>query len=199
MTKEKPDIPPSHVLLEDAAKSLKDAGYEITYNGLYYYRRLGILPAPERIPGSKFKYYNINDLIEVMFIVDFLRGVFHLNMEKIAFLVKSVGLDKVKFLMYKYFEVIQIATWARRDEAKKKEGYEENAFNKKDAIGMIRSGSDLFGAGMDRITNMDGKTLEKYSDNDLAKEIFSDATVQKSAEKLAKLAQELHSIKEKNQ
>ena len=171
-TEEKPQLPIGHVLLEDAARLLKKSGYDITYNGLYYYRRLGILPEPERLAKSKFKYYDINALIDIMFIVDFLRGVFHFNTEQVALLIKAVRLENVKYLIKEYFNGPYVVLHAYG-----KEGKGGQTMDDRRAMDYLRLYTSSFAKGLSELANMDHGKTARYDQNDCLRVVHDSVVV----------------------
>ncbi|OGW78837.1 MAG: hypothetical protein A3I73_00860 [Omnitrophica bacterium RIFCSPLOWO2_02_FULL_45_16] len=148
------------MFLKGAERLLKESGYDITYNGLYYYRRLGILPEPERLPNSKFKSYDIDDLVETMFIVDILRGIFHLKTELVAVLIKEMGIEKVRYLIYCYF------IWSGK-------ALISSGKRGREAVGYIREYTAAFKKGLNTLVKVDRGLLQKYSEDDLLKIVMS--------------------------
>ena len=58
----KQEIPFRYCSIREAIKRLNKVGIKISYDGLQFYRKMGIIPKPIRLRGHMDKYYHYPNL-----------------------------------------------------------------------------------------------------------------------------------------
>nr|BDD44704.1 hypothetical protein 10 [bacterium] len=83
-------IPPGWVTIKDAVENLKKDHAELSYHGLSYYRRLGIIGEPRRFKGCMDKYYFYPDLLRFVETARSLTTIYDIKLTRLRQYVKKL-------------------------------------------------------------------------------------------------------------
>ena len=90
---QKETIPAGWLTIRDAEKNLEQAGVKISYHGLSYYRRLGIIGEPRRFKGCMDKYYYYPNLLKFVQTAKSLTSSYDIELTRVKIYVSKLPKD----------------------------------------------------------------------------------------------------------
>jgi len=91
--KEKLEIPPNFWTIRQCVNILNADKFNISYDGLSYYRRLGIIPNPTRFKGYMDKFYFFPDLWAYITTAKLLTNLWGLRLEDLPFYMEKLSVE----------------------------------------------------------------------------------------------------------
>lgn len=95
-------VSPDYIRLKEVPAFLKKQGIDITYDGLVFYKRLGLLDPPRKFTKIKEKYYSKGYLLLIFSSIKLIQGFFGVELKDVAQIKRKWGVVALYYLPYSF-------------------------------------------------------------------------------------------------